>query len=56
MLIPLYSQDLALVRRHRGLEKRIASEGGLRCSTRYWAGAWETEGILAELRGANLYK
>lgn len=40
---------MALVRRHRGLEKRISKEGGIRCFVRYWEGAWEVEEIFATL-------
>ena len=43
------SQDLALVRMHRGLQKRIEREGGLACQTKYWAGAWEVEEIFNAL-------
>ena len=46
------SQDLALVRKSYGLEKRIAREGakeGLQCGVQYWTGAWEVEEIFAKL-------
>ena len=48
----LYSQDLALVRKSFGLEKRIALEGdkeGLSCKVHYWTGAWEVEETFATL-------
>jgi len=51
-ILRLRPQDLALVRRGRGLESRIAKEGrsaGLVCQVQYWAGAWEVEEILAKL-------
>ncbi|KIJ49670.1 hypothetical protein M422DRAFT_28036 [Sphaerobolus stellatus SS14] len=48
-ILRLRSQDLALVRKFRGLEKRINKEGGLECDVKYWAGAWEVEEIFAEL-------
>jgi len=44
--------DVACVRRHRGLERRITNEGdsaGLKASVRYWAGAWEMEEIFKTL-------
>ncbi|PWN22833.1 hypothetical protein BCV69DRAFT_280441 [Microstroma glucosiphilum] len=45
-------QDVAFVRRYRGLEKRIKEEGGVKCGIRWWAGAWEMEGLLDEARAA----
>ncbi|EJU04051.1 hypothetical protein DACRYDRAFT_105116 [Dacryopinax primogenitus] len=51
-ILRLREQDLALVRRHRGLEKRIEKEGksaGLKCQFIYWTGAWEVEEIFATL-------
>ncbi|GJJ06325.1 hypothetical protein Clacol_000516 [Clathrus columnatus] len=48
-IIRLRSQDMALVRRHRGLERRIAKEGGVQCSIKYWEGAWEIEEIFTAL-------
>ncbi|KAF8588724.1 hypothetical protein K439DRAFT_585759 [Ramaria rubella] len=51
-IIRLRSQDLAVVRKYRGLEKRIAKEGekeGLQCALNYWTGAWEVEEIFAKL-------
>ena len=42
-------QDVALVRRHRGLAKRILEEGPVRCQVRYWSGAWEAEQLLRAL-------
>ncbi|KZO93073.1 hypothetical protein CALVIDRAFT_519343 [Calocera viscosa TUFC12733] len=51
-ILRLREQDLALVRRHRGLEARIAKDGasaGLKCQVQYWAGAWEVEEIFATL-------
>ncbi|EPQ29326.1 uncharacterized protein PFL1_03081 [Pseudozyma flocculosa PF-1] len=50
-VLRLGANDLALVRRYRGLETRIAREGNVKAGIRYWAGAWEVEGILGELRG-----
>jgi pyridoxal phosphate phosphatase PHOSPHO2 len=44
-----YSQDLVLCRSFRGLQKRIAEEGGLHCQVQYWAGAWEVEEIFSQL-------
>lgn len=43
-------QDVAFVRRFRGLEKRIKEEGGVKAGVRWWAGAWEMEGLLDEAR------
>jgi pyridoxal phosphate phosphatase PHOSPHO2 len=43
---------MALCRRYRGLERRIAREGerlGLKCQLRYWVGAWEVEEIFKGL-------
>jgi len=48
-IIRLRSQDMVLVRRNRGLERRIAKEGGVRCSIKYWEGAWEVEEIFSAL-------
>ncbi|KZT52261.1 hypothetical protein CALCODRAFT_476120 [Calocera cornea HHB12733] len=51
-ILRLREQDLALVRRHRGLEARIAKDGasaGLKCQVQYWTGAWEVEEIFATL-------
>ncbi|KAN0064618.1 hypothetical protein ACQY0O_002247 [Thecaphora frezii] len=50
-LLRLGNNDLALVRRYRGLQTRIEKEGNIKAGIRYWAGAWEVEGILGELRG-----
>ncbi|CEH16407.1 hypothetical protein PFL1_03081 [Ceraceosorus bombacis] len=50
-VLRLGPKDVALVRRYRGLEKRIEKEGGVEASIRFWAGAWEVEGLLKELRG-----
>lgn len=50
----LFSQDMALCRRYRSLERRIAREGkglGLKCQVKYWAGAWEVEEIFKKLPG-----
>ncbi|EJD52395.1 hypothetical protein AURDEDRAFT_81973 [Auricularia subglabra TFB-10046 SS5] len=50
-VLRLRSQDIALVRTGRGLEKRIAKEGekeGLKCQIRYWSGAWEVEELFRE--------
>lgn len=38
--------DVAFVRRNRGLAKRILDEGGVQCTVRYWSGAWEAEQLL----------
>ncbi|KAF8236543.1 hypothetical protein L208DRAFT_1450992 [Tricholoma matsutake] len=45
----LRSQDLLLCRSFRGLQKRIAKEGGLRCQVQYWVGAWEVEEVFGQL-------
>ena len=45
----LREQDVAFVRRHRGLAKRIHESGGVRCQVRYWGGAWEAEQLLGLL-------
>lgn len=42
--------DIAFVRRNRGLAKRILEEGGIQCQVRYWSGAWEAEQLLLLLR------
>lgn len=50
-VLRLRSQDIALVRTGRGLEKRIAEEGekeGLKCEIRYWSAAWEVEELFRE--------
>ncbi|PWZ02165.1 hypothetical protein BCV70DRAFT_58369 [Testicularia cyperi] len=47
----LRNQDLAFVRKFRGLSNRIAREGGVKAGIKYWNGAWELEGYLNELRG-----
>jgi len=33
--------DVALVRKGKGLERRIKQDGGVKCEVRYWTGAWE---------------
>ncbi|KZV82978.1 hypothetical protein EXIGLDRAFT_729081 [Exidia glandulosa HHB12029] len=46
------SQDIALVRTSRGLERRIREEGekeGLKCQIKYWEGAWQVEEYFREL-------
>ncbi|KAF8520412.1 phosphatase phospho-type [Hysterangium stoloniferum] len=48
-VLRLKSHDIALVRKYRGLERRIAKEGGLKCNVEYWDGAWEVEEIFAKL-------
>lgn len=48
-------QDVALVRRGRGLEKRIKAEGMPKCQVRWWNDAWEVEELFAALRGQSLY-
>ncbi|GAA97050.1 hypothetical protein E5Q_03725 [Mixia osmundae IAM 14324] len=45
-VLTLRSQDLALVRTGRELQRRIAREGGTRCEIKYWGGAWEVEQIF----------
>ncbi|KAJ7287845.1 phosphatase phospho-type [Mycena rebaudengoi] len=45
----LRSQDTLLCRTFGGLHKRIAKEGGLKCTVRYWTGAWEVEEIFKTL-------
>lgn len=42
----LREQDVAFVRRNRGLARRIHESGGVRCQVRYWSGAWEAEQLL----------
>jgi len=51
-ILRLRAQDLALVRRARGLERRIATEGqsaGLKSQVKYWSDAWEVEEIFGTL-------
>lgn len=48
-ILRLRPQDVALVRRHRGLAKRILEEGQVQCQVRYWSGAWEAEQLLRHL-------
>ena len=50
-VLRLGSQDLAFVRKFRGLQGRIWREGGVKAGIKYWNGAWELEGFLDELRG-----
>ncbi|KDN35647.1 hypothetical protein K437DRAFT_230141 [Tilletiaria anomala UBC 951] len=52
-VLRLGAQDVAFVRLHRGLQKRILSEGGIQAAIRWWAGAWEMEGLLGELHGVD---
>jgi pyridoxal phosphate phosphatase PHOSPHO2 len=50
-----FSQDMALCRKDRELERRIKQEGtkaGLVCQVRYWEGAWEVEEIFGQLPDA----
>ncbi|SPO44844.1 uncharacterized protein PSANT_02530 [Moesziomyces antarcticus] len=47
----LRTSDLAFVRKFRGLQTRIAREGGVKAGIKYWNGAWELEGYLNEARG-----
>lgn len=42
----LRPQDVAFVRRNRGLAKRILDEGQVQCEVRYWSGSWEAEQLL----------
>jgi len=51
-ILRLKSQDIVCCRSHRGLQSRIANEGGkhgLSAQIRYWAGAWEAEEIYQTL-------
>lgn len=50
-VLRLKEGDLALVRKFRGLQTRIAREGGVKAGIKYWNGAWELEGYLDEVRG-----
>lgn len=50
-VLRLKEKDLAFVRKFRGLETRIAKEGGVKAGIKFWNGAWELEGYLDELRG-----
>lgn len=50
-VLRLGPQDVAFVRTGRGLENRIRNEGNLQAGIRWWAGAWEMEGLLGELHG-----
>lgn len=50
-VLRLQPQDLAFVRKFRGLQTRIAKEGGVKAGIKYWNGAWELEGYLNEARG-----
>lgn len=46
-----HRNDLALVRSHRELSRRITKEAasaGLKCKIESWGGAWEVEKILME--------
>lgn len=45
-ILRLGKNDVAFVRRNRGLSKRILEEGGVQCTVRYWSGAWEAEQLL----------
>nr|GAT44647.1 predicted protein [Mycena chlorophos] len=45
----LRTQDILLCRSFGGLHKRIAREGGLKCTVKYWTGAWEVEEIFKAL-------
>lgn len=52
LLIIILSQDIAFVRRGRGLEERVQKEGpsqGLKCQVKYWSDAWEIEEYFAQL-------
>lgn len=48
-VLRLGPQDAAFVRTGRGLEQRIRTEGNVQAGIRWWAGAWEMEGLLGEL-------
>jgi len=51
-LLRLRSQDVAFVRRGRGLEERVEKEGpsqGLKCQIKLWTDAWEIEEYFAQL-------
>lgn len=50
-VLRLGPNDLAFVRKFRGLQSRINKEGGVKAGIKYWNGAWELEGYLNELRG-----
>lgn len=50
-VLRLGTGDVAFVRKFRGLQTRIAKEGGVRAGIKYWNGAWELEGYLNEARG-----
>ncbi|GAC92991.1 hypothetical protein PHSY_000551 [Pseudozyma hubeiensis SY62] len=50
-VLRLQPKDLAFVRKFRGLQTRIAKEGGVKAGVKYWNGAWELEGYLNEARG-----
>ena len=45
-------KDVALVRRGKGLERRIQQDGGVTCEVRYWTGAWEVGGQMTFCRHA----
>lgn len=40
-VLRLGKNDIALVRKGMGLERRIRDEGGVQCDVRYWKNAWE---------------
>lgn len=50
-VLRLGANDVAFVRKFRGLQTRIAREGGVKAGIKYWNGAWELEGYLNEARG-----
>jgi pyridoxal phosphate phosphatase PHOSPHO2 len=40
---------MVLCRRFRGLERKIAAhQADVKCTVKYWTGAWEVEEILGE--------
>jgi len=46
----LRTEDIVFCRKHRGLQHRIAEEGGLKCSVQYWSQAWEAEEMFDKLQ------
>ncbi|SNX84696.1 uncharacterized protein MEPE_03405 [Melanopsichium pennsylvanicum] len=50
-VLRLNKNDLAFVRKFRGLQTRIHKQGNVKAAIKYWNGAWELEGYLNELRG-----
>ena len=48
-LLRMREKDLAMVRKGMSLERRVKSEGGLKCGLRYWTGAWEVDEWVTDL-------